>query len=252
MTTPSDDQRLLVHAYLDGELDSSHALELEQRMAADPRLAAERDRILALRDVLREKLPRPAVPPGLRARVERAVGLRRASLQPSWRALAASVLVTAMLASGSTFLITAQRETSDRVAEDVVDNHMRALMAPQPIDVASSDRHTVKPWFNGKIPESPRVVDLATKGFPLVGGRIDAIERQLVPTLVYHRNKHVISLSALQVPGRPNMPPWRRDSDGYHLLGWTDDGVAYVAISDVGPADLDNFVSLFRTTPPDQ
>jgi anti-sigma factor RsiW len=252
MTTPSDDQRLLVHAYLDGELDSSHALEFEQRMAADPALAAERDRILALRDVLREKLPRPAVPPGLRARVERAVGLRRASPQPSWRALAASVLVTAMLASGSTFLITAQRETSDRVAEDVVDNHLRALMAPQPADVASSDRHTVKPWFNGRIPESPRVVDLATKGFPLVGGRIDVIERQPVPTLVYHRNKHVISLSAVPAPGRPNAPPWRRDSDGYHLLGWTDDGVAYVAISDVGPADLDNFASLFRTTPPDQ
>jgi anti-sigma factor RsiW len=252
MTTPSEDQKLLVHAYVDGELDSSHALEVERLMEADPALAAERDRILALRNLIRGAFPREPPPPGLQARIERAVGLRRTDSKPSWRALAASILVTAMVTSGSTFLVTTQRDAGDRVAEDVMDAHLRAMMAPQPADVPSSDRHTVKPWFNGRIPESPRVVDLATQGFPLVGGRIDVVERKPVPTLVYHRNKHLISLTALPAPGRTNSPPVRRETDGYHLLRWTDDGVTYVAVSDVSGADLDNFASLFRTTPPDQ
>jgi anti-sigma factor RsiW len=252
MTMPSEDQRLLVHAYLDGELDSSHALEVERRMAEDPALAAERDRVLALRNLIRERLPGAALPPGLQARVERAVGLRRTVPRPSWRALAASILVTAMLASGSTVLVTAQRDAGDRVAEELESSHLRALMAPQPADVASSDKHTVKPWFNGRIPESPRVVDLATQGFPLVGGRIDVVERKPVPTLVYRRNKHLISLTELPAPGRANAAPVRRTTDGYNMLRWTEDGVAYVAISDVGVGDLDNFATLFRTTPPDQ
>jgi len=252
MTTPSEDHKLLVHAYLDGELDSSHALEIERRMADDPALAAERDRTLALRNVIRERLPREAPPPGLQARIERAVGLRRSAAQPTWRALVASILVTAMVASGSTFLVTAQRDAADRVAEDVESNHLRALMAPQPADVASSDRHTVKPWFAGRIPQSPRVVELAAQGFPLVGGRIDVVEQKPVPTLVYRHNKHLISLTALPVPGRANSAPVHRNSDGYNIVSWTEDGVTYVAVSDVSAADLVNFATQFRTTPPDQ
>jgi anti-sigma factor RsiW len=251
MTIPAEDPKLLVHAYLDGELDSANALEMERRMASDPALAAERDRMLALRQLIRDRLPREAPPPGLRARVERAVGLRRIATQPSWRAMAASILVTAMVASGSTFLITGQRAGPDLVAEEVVAGHMRALMAPQPTDVASSDRHTVKPWFNGRIPESPRVVDLAAKGFPLMGGRLDVVDRKPVPTLVYQRNKHLISLTATPAAGQPNAAPIRQATDGYNMVSWAEDGVGYFAISDVGAADLDAFVLLFRTSPPD-
>jgi anti-sigma factor RsiW len=252
MTTPSEDQTLLVHAYLDGELDSSHAIEIERRMTDDPALAAERDRVLALRTLIRERLPREAPPPGLQARIERAVGLRRSTAQPSWRAFAASILVTAMVASGSTFLITAQRDARDLVASDVESSHLRALMAPEPADVASSDRHTVKPWFAGRIPQSPRVVDLAAQGFPLVGGRIDVVEQKPVPTLVFRHSKHLISLTALPAPGHLDSAPARRRTDGYNMLRWTEDGVTYVAISDMGAGDLEKFATLFRTTPPDQ
>jgi anti-sigma factor RsiW len=252
MTTPSEDQRLQVHAYVDGELDSSHALEVERRMAADPALAAERDRILALRSLMRERLPREPLPPGLQARVERAVGLRRSAARPSWQALAASILVTAMVASGSTFLVTERRDAGDRLAGDVESSHLRALMAPQPADVASSDRHTVKPWFAGRIAESPRVVDLAAQGFPLVGGRIDVVEQKPVATLVYRHSKHVISLTALPAPGQANSAPARRTIDGYNMLRWTADGVTYVAISDMGAGEMDTFATLFATTPPEQ
>jgi anti-sigma factor RsiW len=250
MTMASADQKLLVHAYLDGELDSANALEVERRIASDPALAAERDRILALRQLIRERLPREEPPPALRMRIERAVGLRRLP-EPSWRSLAASVLVTAFIASGATMLVTAPRSGSDLMTDGLVSGHMRSLMASQPTDVTSSDRHTVKPWFNGRIPESPRVVDLARQGFTLVGGRIDVVERKPVPTLVYHRNKHVISLTAIPVPGRPNAAPSRAATGGYNIVRWTDDAVTYVAVSDLGAAELDTFVQLFRTTAPD-
>jgi anti-sigma factor RsiW len=138
------------------------------------------------------------------------------------------------------------------VREGVVDAHIRSLMASQPIDVASSDRHTVKPWFNGRIPQAPRVVDLAKEDFPLVGGRIDVVGEVPVPTLVYGHGKHIISLTAVPASGRANSAPVLSAVGGYNMYRWTEDGVAYWAVSDVASADLDKFAELFRTTPPDQ
>ena len=100
------------------------------------------------------------------------------------------------IASGATWFVL-RPNGAEASAELVVASHMRALMAPQPTDVSSSDRHTVKPWFNGRIPQAPRVVDLTDKGFPLVGGRIDVIGREPVPTLVYRHRQHLISLTAV-------------------------------------------------------
>src|SRR5258707_7848020 len=123
-------------------------------------------------------------------------------------------------------------------------------MASQPTDVASSDRHTVKPWFNGRIPQAPRVVDLAKEDFPLVGGRIDVVGELPVPTLVYGHRKHFISLTAIPARGRANSAPVRRTVDGYNMYRGVEDGVAYWAVSDVAAADLDKFSELFRPTPP--
>ena len=147
------------------------------------------------------------------------------------------------------FLAPAQ---SDLVRNGVVDAHIRALMAPQPIDVASSDRHTVKPWFNGRIPQAPRVVDLAKQDFPLVGGRIDVVDETPVPTLVYAHRKHLISLTAVPDTGHADSAPVLSVANGYNMYRWVEDGVAYWAVSDVASADLDRLVTLFRTTPPDQ
>ena len=258
MTSPMihEDSILPVHAYLDGELDPTNALALEKRMATDPALTAECERIEALQRLMREHLPREAPPPGLRTRVETAVGIRRprtqfAHARFSWRALAASIAVTAVVAGSATSMLRAPSPT-DLVRDSIVDAHIRALMAPQPIDVASSDRHTVKPWFNGRIPQAPRVVDLAKQDFPLVGGRIDVVGEVPVPTLVYGHSKHLISLMAVPAPGRANSAPVPRAVDGYNMYRWVEDGVAYWAVSDVASADLDKFAELFRTTPPDQ
>jgi anti-sigma factor RsiW len=256
MTASTTDPRLLVHAYVDGELDPANALELERQLANDPALAAERERIEALRRTIAERLPREAAPVGLARRIEAAVGARpapariasqRIASHPSWRALAASVAVAAFLGSGATWLALSPAPAD---ADMVVANHVRALMAPHPVDVDSSDRHTVKPWFSGRIPEAPRVVDLSNDGFALVGGRIDVIGRTPVPTLVYRLRQHLISLSALPVGRAAAMP--EAQIAGYNIASWTDNGIAYWAVSDVAAADLNAFVKAFRAAPADR
>lgn len=250
MTTPenatptNDDAILLVHAYLDGELDPVHAVEMERRLAADPVLAAERDRIAALRRLIGERLPPETIPDGLLARIETAAGIRREPVQPSWRQLAAAAVLAAVVASGATWFLLRSAPT-ETPAEFLVANHLRSLMAQQSIDVASSDRHTVKPWFNGRIPESPRVVDLTDKGFPLVGGRIDVIGTRPVPTLVYRRRQHLISLTAVPLADAERASA-RETIAGYNVINWRDDKNAYWAVSDVGIDDLEAFAAAFR------
>ena len=251
MTPLQDDPVLMVHAYVDGELDPMNARAVEQRLAGDPALMAEYERVQALRQAIRDKLPREAVPADLRRRIEATARSSRMPSTPSWRALAASVAVAAFLASGSTWLALAP-SPADNIETALVADHIRSLMASQTVDVASSDRHTVKPWFNGRIPQAPRVVDLARQDFPLVGGRIDVVGRTPVPTLVYRHAKHVISLTAVPASDARDMAPVAAQAGGYNVLRWTSDGVTYWAISDVAAADLARFAELFRTTPPDE
>jgi anti-sigma factor RsiW len=120
-------------------------------------------------------------------------------------------------------------------------------MAPQPADVASSDRQTVKPWFSGRIPLAPRVVDLAQDGFPLIGGRVDVVNRTPVPSLVYGRRQHLISLTAV-----PNVSIGSRTSQtvqGYNMIAWTAEGMTYWAVSDLNLEELQMFARLFRAAP---
>jgi len=261
MTSPSDnnanvtpdDARLLVHAYVDDELDPAHALEVERRLAADPALASERANVAALRALIAEKLPVEPLPANLVRRIEAAVGVPRAPMRlagrPTWQALAASVLLALTLGSGSTWLAL-RSVTATVTADTLVSNHLRGLIAPQPIDVASSDRHTVKPWFSGKIPESPRVVDLASDGYTLVGGRIDVVDQVPVPTLVYRLRQHLISVTAL--PGRfARSVTGGRTIAGYNTVAWNDDHQVYCAVSDVAPSELDAFAKAFRAGTPE-
>jgi anti-sigma factor RsiW len=248
MTEAADDPVLLVHAYCDGELDPANALALERRMAEDPRLAAERDRILALKRALAKIKPVALPSPALRGRVARAVGLRRPAPRPTWGALAASIAVAVAISSGATWSVLGPTQ-GELVSDEVIGSHIRALIADKPYDVASEDTHTVKPWFNSHTVQSPRVVDLKNDGFPLLGGRIDVIGKTPVPSLVYGYQKHRISVTETQGLGAP---PAAREAGGYHVIGWTDDGVSYWAVSDLALGELQQFVKLFRAAPTSQ
>lgn len=238
----------LLHAYIDNELDTASALEVARRIEMTPALAAEVARTEALRETLRQKLAPEALPSHLRARIEKTIGISRRSKQPTWTALAASV-AGALIAGGAATWIAVHPGSGDRFFEGGVDNHIRALMAPQPADVSSSERHTVKPWFNGRVPVSPRVVDLAPDGFPLIGGRIDVIDAQPVPTLVYGRRKHVISLTAIPDTGGAGGLHVARPANGYNIVSWRSDGTAYIAVSDLNAGELQAFAEKFRSAP---
>ena len=163
----------------------------------------------------------------------------------SWLALAASFLIGAVLAGVTTFGALNYR-AGDDVAAEIVSAHIRALMAPQPTDVASSDHHTVKPWFNGKLAFAPTVVDLGAKGFPLVGGRIDVVKVAPVASLVYSHGKHLISLTEMpNTHGGPE-PLEKHLEQGYRALSWSDGGVTYWAVSDAASDELEDFAALFR------
>ena len=242
------DDRLLLNAYVDGELDPAHAVEFEQRLDADPALAAAHARLVALRGAIAARVPREQASPQLRRRVSALARPRTAVT--SWRALAASVAVAFVAGSALTYAV---RDFGGNAAEPapaqlLVASHLRSLMASQPFDVASSDRHTVKPWFNGKIPESPRVVDLSSQGFQLAGGRIDVIDLTPVPTLVYKRRLHVISLTAL--PAKLGAAP-PRAIDGYNIVDWTEGNLTYWAVSDLAAPELEEFARAFRAGEPE-
>ena len=251
----SDDLTLLLHAALDGELDASGALDVERRLAADPALAAEYARLVALRDAIKTRLPRERAPDALRARVMaiarapspiRQTTPRRAWLfDPRYRSLAASLLLGVVLGAGAYRLFTSSAD--DDVQSAIVAGFIRGRLSGQTVDVATSDRHTVKPWFAGKIAGATTVVDLKAEGFPLVGGRVDVVGKTPVATLIYQRREHQIAVSELPASrADAASEPRRATRDGYSLLEWTEGGRRFAAVSDLPPAELDAFGAAFR------
>ena len=150
-STATERSDLLLHAYLDGELDVSASVDVERIIASDTVVANNANSIVALQKVLREKVPRERIPPELKSRIEAAIGRRPARRRPTWMLMAASVVAAIALSSTSTWIALQVPPSSTALANELVDSHMRSLAASQPTDVVSSDRHIVKPWFNGRI-----------------------------------------------------------------------------------------------------
>ncbi|MGB7210840.1 MAG: hypothetical protein WBD27_19450 [Pyrinomonadaceae bacterium] len=140
--------------------------------------------------------------------------------------------------------------SNDRFAEAIMDGHLRAQMSQRPTDVASSDQHTVRPWFAGRVTQAPMVVDLNQEGFLLLGGRVDVIDAEPVATLVYARRKHVISLFVLPRDSRAGRLAPGQSIKGYNLVRWSAGAVEYWAASDLNSAELETFARLFQAGSP--
>lgn len=259
MTTPGTistdppDIRLLLHALADGELDAATALALERQMASDPALAAEHARIVALKTAF-QALPPQQPSPQLLARIEElhhagtplAAPARRSDQSFDWRALAASILVTAFLASSATYWAT-QGPAPQGFASEIAGSHRRSLLAASAVDVASSDRHTVKPWLDARIGVSPPAVDLSAVGYALVGGRVEVIDGKPVPALVYQLRKHLITLIAIpQDQPAPQAGTPDLSAGGFPIVRWSDGTFSYWAVSDIGRDELQQFADRFR------
>ena len=244
----SVDETLLTHAALDGELDAAGMLDFEKRLAGNASLAAEYGRLKTLREVMRRELVKPVAPQALRDRIAAmaapSIVPQATRAAPPWRAMAASAILAAGLGSTATWLALQPAIQDTNLTDTLIADHKRGLLSGQPFDIASSDRHTVKPWFATRFALAPKVLDLATQGFPLAGGRIDVIAGAPTPVLIYRHNEHFISLTAL--PAQAAMPAPAFAVDGYSVEVWRDGGTEYWAISDIDPAELSKFRQLFE------
>jgi len=257
MTPDSEDRNLRLNAALDGELEPMGARALERDMEADPALAAEYQQLRSLRDAVRRHAPRERAPQALADRVT-ALAAAPASPAPPRRlarsfwtdaralALAASFAVLGFALGAGLMTLRTQNASQD-AAQALVSDFARASIAGQPFDVASSDRHTVKPWLAGRTTVSASIADLAPQGFPLAGGRVSVVDRVPAPTLVYRHNEHLAAVTELppKAAGAGVMADFET-IDGYHVARWADASLAYVAVSDMDEKTLAEFVAAFR------
>jgi anti-sigma factor RsiW len=247
------DARRLIPAKIDGELDATGDAALAAHLegcAACARLVAEQQE---WRGVIKSRAQRFAAPAALRARL--AVALREADRPATpaarrytagWRpmAMAASVVLAVVLSSSLTGYLTRPGD-DDRLVQELVSDHIRSLMADHLTDVASSDQHTVKPWFHGRLDLAPPVDDLAADGYPLVGGRLDYVEQRPVAALVYRHAEHPINVFVLPSGGAPTAAAQSVAQRGFNLLHWTRGDLSFWAVSDLNLGELRDFQRLF-------
>jgi anti-sigma factor RsiW len=245
---------LQLDAYVDGELAPGDARELETHLKACAECARLHEARVALSATIREQVPAFRAPDALRGSVRAALRNAagtpvprrlRAPVAARWLALAASL---AVVAAGS-WRLGLSRAGADALAGQVLASHVRSLMPGHLTDVVSSDQHTVKPWFNGKLDFSPQVYDFAGRGFPLVGGRLDYLGERPVAALVYARRQHLINVflwPAKQGPGGGDGGAGVATRRGYHLLHWTTPDYAYWVVSDLGMPELHDFAQLVQ------
>ncbi|HUN52414.1 MAG TPA: anti-sigma factor [Candidatus Sulfotelmatobacter sp.] len=245
---------MLVHGYIDGELALAESLAFEAHVSGCAGCRALLAEQQALQAAVRQHARFHAAPAGLEARLRGAAGLGQVEPPPAahlrllprrataWQplAVAAALLLAIVTSSGVTYYAS-RPPAGNAIADQAIDDHLRSLLAGHLTDVASSNQHTVKPWFAGKLDLSPPVKDLAAQGFPLVGGRLDYLDEKPVAALVYRHGAHVINVFVAAADGgAADSSTTRR---GYNLLHWTHDNMAYWAVSD---ADADALRQLHK------
>ena len=242
--------RLLVQRLADNELGRLRRMLAARHVGRCPSCAAEMESLLAMRAAIRSSLPFHRAPPGLPARIGGALPREQVPSRsrpwfrvPSLR-FAGSGLAGALAGVALTVAVLHGGRSDDAMLNAVIGGHLRSMMADHLTDVATSDRHTVKPWLSARLDVSPPVPELAAEGYPLVGGRMDYIDGHRAAAIVYRYEKHVINLFAWKTTEPGNSGFHLRESDGFNVISWRADGVAYHAVSDVEADKLMRFAQL--------
>jgi anti-sigma factor RsiW len=269
-----EDYATLLHGLLDGELDAANAVRAETHLNECRDCAAAFEEFQALRASVRAAGLGLSTSPSFRARLRRTLEREARAQQKAQRpglggrgalaivrsalsALASTRLrdwgwpvAAAALAASAMLMIAPPRSGAD-LGVQIVAGHVRSLMADHLMDVATSDRHTVKPWFAGRLAFSPPVYDLASAGFPLAGGRVDYVNNHPVAAIVYRRRNHVINLFIWPTrPGEERAEPVTSAHDGYNIRRWTKAGMSCWAVSDASPDELARFEGLIKANDP--
>ena len=238
--------RELIHGYLDGELDLVKSLEIESHLEDCDACAQTYKGVRGLRSALAQSAVRFDPPKNFEGRLRSALRRedepQRRSTIFRWQWLvAATSLISVIAVIWAVAAIRSRQSQGDVIAQEIVSSHVRSLMADHLTDVPSSDQHTVKPWFDGRLDFSPPVKDLSQQGFSLNGGRLDYIGHRPVAALVYQRRQHPINLFVWPATEPTALSEKASVSHGYNLIRWSSGGMAYWVVSDLNLAELQQF-----------
>jgi len=240
----------LIGPYADAELEAAAILELEQHFADCSACAGAWRHLQNLKRSLKSEALYFTAPAELRSRIKSDLPspARSVPRRPAWNwnwlttvtSGAFAVCVAVLL-----FVMQTRPSSEQQFAQELVSSHVRSLMPGHLMDVVSTDQHTVKPWFNGKLDFSPPVKDLAAAGFPLNGGRLDYLGGRTVAALIFQRQKHIINLFVSPSKDADSKPALVRPRQGYHIIHWTEAGMTFWAVSDLNEKELMEFVRDF-------
>ena len=244
-----------IDPYIDNELDVAAAILVKQHLRDCPQCQPLLESRRALRALLSNPQVQFEIPDSLRRRIQSALPVATSSVpqRSSGRSVIPWFTIPLALAAAFTVVLglvflnqgkILDRSRGNAIVEEVVSSHIRSLLATHLLDVPSTDQHTVKPWFDGKLKFSPPVLDFTTQGFRLIGGRLDYVNGREVAALVYQRNKHIINLFILPSEAGHTEAVQSFAKDGYNVLHWDRDGFEFWAVSDVNAGDLRAFADL--------
>jgi anti-sigma factor RsiW len=246
------DCRDAINAYVDEELMSDEQRDVREHIASCVDCRHEHDVLVATTRTLKEGLVRHQAPDVLKARIRSALARpdalesRPVPKPRSWARFAAAAVLIAVSSSALTFAAMRNPLAQRTATTDVLASHIRSLMPGHLVDVASTDQHNVKPWFNGRLDMSPGVPRLDSLGFPLVGGRIDYVTGRPVAAVVYGRRQHLINVFSWPTAEASALTPVASTENGYHLVHWRNDGMELWAVSDLNLTELQQFVTMFE------
>jgi anti-sigma factor RsiW len=247
-----DEAKILLHALIDGELDAGHAREVEAHIATCPDCAAELAAYREMSKAIAGADLHYTAPLALRRRIEAALPQAQPQIQavPSRRAVlrgfAMGSAVSAIAATGLVAIVL-RGDDEQRITSEIVSAHLRSLQAGHLTDVVSTDQHTVKPWFNGKLDVAPPVIDLTAQGFTLIGGRLDYVDARPIGAIVYRRRLHVINLFVAQTASTERRAAKTETFQGFNIRSWSEGGLNYWAVSDLAADELAEFSDKFET-----